>query len=180
MTGKDLYRQAVVQRLLPALRAFNPSLVLISMGFDPAAGDVGNIKSGAVERGMDLEPVDFEWVTTEVMKVADMCCGGRVVSVLEGGYGEYGKQSQQPLKQPTRLATRSSRGSATSAPTEPSFMAESGMNRDCLAISAAAHVARLVDPYGPVRASTGTILSTAATKERTVPSVHVLSTPARP
>jgi acetoin utilization deacetylase AcuC-like enzyme len=36
---------------------------------------------------MDLRPEDFEWVTTEIMRIADLCCSGRVVSVLEGGYG---------------------------------------------------------------------------------------------
>jgi predicted lipid-binding transport protein (Tim44 family) len=30
-------------------------------------------------------------VTKEVQAVADMCCGGRVVSVLEGGYGCHDK-----------------------------------------------------------------------------------------
>ena len=29
---------------------------------------------------------DFRWVTEEICKVADACCGGRVVSTLEGGY----------------------------------------------------------------------------------------------
>ena len=36
---------------------------------------------------MDLGPEDFEWVTTEISRIADLCCSGRVVSVLEGGYG---------------------------------------------------------------------------------------------
>lgn len=74
------------------------------MGFDPAAGDVGNTKvgGGETERGMDLEPEDFKWVTSEVLHVADLCCGGRVVSVMEGGYGEYNNPK------PSRLTTRSS------------------------------------------------------------------------
>jgi acetoin utilization deacetylase AcuC-like enzyme len=64
----------------------------MSSGFDAAAGDVGNCRNYAglrCERGMDLSPEDFGWATTEVLKVADLCCGGKVVSVLEGGYGEY-------------------------------------------------------------------------------------------
>ena len=118
------------------------------MGFDAAAGDVGNTKSQGLvspERGMDLEPEDFEWVTTEVLKVADLCCGGRVVSVLEGGYGEYNKQIK-PVRPPPQQ--RVTRGNA-SAPVQSALPpVDSIMNRDCLAISAKAHLHRLVDPYG--------------------------------
>ena len=42
LTGREAYRQAIVQRLIPSLRAFNPGLILLSMGFDAASGDVGN------------------------------------------------------------------------------------------------------------------------------------------
>ena len=98
LRGREGYRQAIVQRLIPSLRAFNPSLILLSIGFDAAAGDVGNCRQlpdglglgGTVSRmGIDLLPEDFAWTTTEIMKIADICCGGKLVSVLEGGYGEY-------------------------------------------------------------------------------------------
>ena len=39
--------------------------------------------------GLDLEPDDFRWTTDIILDVASKCCDGRVVSVLEGGYGEY-------------------------------------------------------------------------------------------
>jgi len=74
-------------------------LILLSIGFDAAAGDVGNIRHFPGEQsrmGIDLRPDDFAWTTTEIMKIADICCGGRLISVLEGGYGEYtpgGKQA---------------------------------------------------------------------------------------
>lgn len=74
------------------MRAFNPSLILLSIGFDASAGDVGNIRNFVGQpskAGIDLKPEDFSWTTTEIMKIADICCGGRLVSVLEGGYGEY-------------------------------------------------------------------------------------------
>jgi acetoin utilization deacetylase AcuC-like enzyme len=35
---------------------------------------------------------DFEWVTTCLVRIANSCCNGRIVSALEGGYqigGEY-------------------------------------------------------------------------------------------
>ena len=36
--GRLAYRRAIVQRLIPALRAFSPGLILISAGFDGAQG----------------------------------------------------------------------------------------------------------------------------------------------
>ena len=38
---------------------------------------------------LDLTPADFEWATSQILTVASVCCPGKVVSVLEGGYGNY-------------------------------------------------------------------------------------------
>ncbi len=172
LTGRDAYRQAIIQRLLPALRAFNPSLILLSTGFDPASGDVGNTRNAPITTvlpdgtshtvsesavGMDLTCEDFAWVTSEVMNIADICCAGRVVSVLEGGYGSYNtaareqaraKLAKNNQKVPTGSArtTRDQRGTreaSTSAGSIPAVL-----DRHILAASAAAHVHRLVDAYG--------------------------------
>lgn len=88
-SGRLAYRQAIQNRLLPALRAFNPDLILISAGFDAARLDLGNARHerGGERMGLDLEPEDYAWTTRKVLEVADICCQGRVVSVLEGGYG---------------------------------------------------------------------------------------------
>lgn len=88
-SGRLAYRQAIQNRLLPALRAFNPDLILISAGFDAARADVGNARHerGGERMGLDLEPEDYAWTTRKVCEIADICCHGRVVSVLEGGYG---------------------------------------------------------------------------------------------
>lgn len=89
--GRIAYRRAIQNRLLPALRAFNPDLILISAGFDACKGDVGNAKheyAGKERMGLDLEPEDYAWTTRKIMEIADICCQGRVVSVLEGGYGK--------------------------------------------------------------------------------------------
>lgn len=89
-TGRETYRRAIQQRLLPALRAFNPDLILISLGFDASRGDVGNARhyaGGKEAAGIDLEPEDYAWTTRKIMEVADICCQGRVISILEGGYG---------------------------------------------------------------------------------------------
>jgi len=89
-TEREAYRRAIQQRLLPALRAFNPDLILISLGLDASGKDVGNARhyrNGKEMQGIDLKPEDYAWSTRKIMEVADICCQGRVVSVLEGGYG---------------------------------------------------------------------------------------------
>lgn len=68
-TGRDAYRRAIQQRLIPALRAFNPDLIIISIGFDASKDDVGNARhySGGKESvGMNLEPEDYAWTTSRV------------------------------------------------------------------------------------------------------------------
>ncbi len=90
--GRQAYRRAIQDRLLPSLRAFNPDLILISAGFDACKGDVGNAKheiGGKEKIGIDLEPEDYAWTTRKILEIADICCKGRVVSVLEGGYGRH-------------------------------------------------------------------------------------------
>ena len=64
-------------------------MILISAGFDAARLDVGNARHerGGERMGLDLEPEDYAWTTRKVLEIADICCQGRVVSVLEGGYG---------------------------------------------------------------------------------------------
>ncbi|CAM9162818.1 unnamed protein product, partial [Ectocarpus fasciculatus] len=129
IAGREAFRQAISLRLLPALRAFNPSLILLSTGFDAAAGDVGNCRGA--EEGMDLTLEDFEWVTTEVLRVADICCNGRVISVLEGGYG-----------------ARKSAGNGRSSANKEHVADVEGLDRHILGDAAVSHVHRLVDPYG--------------------------------
>ena len=67
--GRHAYRRAIQDRLLPALRAFNPDLILISAGFDAAKADVGNARhfiGGKQIMGLDLEPEDYAWTTRKV------------------------------------------------------------------------------------------------------------------
>jgi acetoin utilization deacetylase AcuC-like enzyme len=87
--GRVAFRHAVRQRLVPSLRAFDPDLVLLSAGFDGGSTDQGNVNLDDELRpnGLDLEEADFEWLTRQLLGVANVCCEGRVVSVLEGGYG---------------------------------------------------------------------------------------------
>ena len=66
--GRLAYRRAIEQRLLPALRAFNPDLIILSTGFDAARGDVGNARHyvNGEAMGLDLEPEDYAWTARKV------------------------------------------------------------------------------------------------------------------
>ena len=76
--GGAEFHAAFEQRILPRLNAFAPELIVISAGFDAHHLDpLANI---------NLYGSDFRWVTQQLMEVADKHAGGRVVSVLEGGY----------------------------------------------------------------------------------------------
>jgi acetoin utilization deacetylase AcuC-like enzyme len=76
--GGAAFRAAFETRILPRLREFRPELVIISAGFDAHMRDpLANI---------NLAEADFIWVTQKIMDLADSCAGGRVISLLEGGY----------------------------------------------------------------------------------------------
>ena len=76
--GGAAFRAAFETRILPRLAEFRPELVIISAGFDAHMRDpLANI---------NLAEADFIWATQKLMDLADNCAGGRVVSLLEGGY----------------------------------------------------------------------------------------------
>jgi acetoin utilization deacetylase AcuC-like enzyme len=76
--GGAAFRAALETRILPRLAEFKPELVIISAGFDAHMRDpLANI---------NLAEADFVWATQKLMDMADTCAGGRVVSLLEGGY----------------------------------------------------------------------------------------------
>jgi acetoin utilization deacetylase AcuC-like enzyme len=78
--GSDgaLFRKAWETKILPALDAFAPDLLLVSAGFDAHRADP--------LAGLELEEEDFAWVTERLTEIAGRHCGGRLISVLEGGY----------------------------------------------------------------------------------------------
>jgi hypothetical protein len=53
-----------------------------------------------VTRTVDLEPADYAWTTWKILEIADICCQGRVVSVLEGGYGKTPATANPEASQP--------------------------------------------------------------------------------
>ena len=76
--GSREFREAVREVWIPALNKFEPEMILFSAGFDAHAED-----DMAMLRFTDA---DYGWVTGQVKAVADRHAGGRIVSMLEGGY----------------------------------------------------------------------------------------------
>jgi acetoin utilization deacetylase AcuC-like enzyme len=77
-TRGDGFRQVVSDVWVPALRDFAPQAVFISAGFDAHYED-DMASLGLVES-------DYAWVTQQLKAVAKETAGGRIVSMLEGGY----------------------------------------------------------------------------------------------
>ncbi|GGD08048.1 histone deacetylase family protein [Aureimonas glaciei] len=80
--GSEAFREAFTSRIMPALRAFRPDLVIISAGFDAHWRDP--------LAGLQLVEDDFDWATGELMDIADRFSAGRLISLLEGGYDLVG------------------------------------------------------------------------------------------
>jgi acetoin utilization deacetylase AcuC-like enzyme len=84
-SGRKEILGAVENSLAPAAERFRPDLVVISAGFDSRVGDpLGRFT---------LTDRDFGDLTRAVMEIAARHAGGRVVSVLEGGYNLDGLAS---------------------------------------------------------------------------------------
>eukprot|EP00440_Ansanella_granifera_P073636 gb/GFBE01079905.1/.p1 GENE.gb/GFBE01079905.1/~~gb/GFBE01079905.1/.p1 ORF type:complete len:1002 (+),score=244.01 gb/GFBE01079905.1/:1-3006(+) len=72
------FREGLRTQVLPQLQAFDPDMIFVSAGFDGHEDDlIGN--------GRNVEE-DYAWATQQLLAVANSCCQGRLVSVLEGGY----------------------------------------------------------------------------------------------
>lgn len=77
-SGDPEYRAAFEKDLIPAAEKFAPDLILISAGFDGHAEDP--------LAGTRLTEAGYRFMTETLTGLADRYCGGRLVSVLEGGY----------------------------------------------------------------------------------------------
>ena len=77
-TGSVEFRQAMNDRILPALGDFAPDFTFISAGFDAHAADP--------LAHLNFVEEDFAWATREIMDIAEAGSSSRVVSTLEGGY----------------------------------------------------------------------------------------------
>jgi len=72
------YAEAIRGRLLPALRAYAPDVLVLSAGFDAWRADPLG--------GMRVTEGGFADWGTWLRELAEEVCGGRVLAVLEGGY----------------------------------------------------------------------------------------------
>lgn len=76
--GSEAFRAAYTERLFPAVEAFAPQMIFISAGFD------GHIEDDM--SGLELHDADYVWVSERIFELAARHAGGRLVSLLEGGY----------------------------------------------------------------------------------------------
>jgi acetoin utilization deacetylase AcuC-like enzyme len=84
-SGRREILGAFQEKLAPAMKEFRPDLLLISAGFDSRIDDpLGRFV---------LTDTDFRDLTMLMREVADQYAGGRLISVLEGGYNLAGLQA---------------------------------------------------------------------------------------
>jgi acetoin utilization deacetylase AcuC-like enzyme len=76
--GDEEYFEAMRSTVIPALHDFKPEMLLISAGFDAHRDDP--------LAQINLSDDAFEIITRQLVDFADHACGGKVVSLLEGGY----------------------------------------------------------------------------------------------
>lgn len=81
-SGDQEYVEAFEQKLRPAALAFSPQFVFVSAGFDAHENDTLG--------GMRVTTEGYGKLSRIVKGIADQCCEGRLVAVLEGGYGLAG------------------------------------------------------------------------------------------
>lgn len=77
-TKGEQFREKITAHWIPALHKFKPELIIISAGFDAHIEDDMSQVS--------LTEADYRWVTDELKMIANEYGGGKIVSVLEGGY----------------------------------------------------------------------------------------------
>lgn len=74
----EQYRNAMLNIVFPTAAAYNPQMLLLSAGFDAHYLDpLAN---------MNLDDSDFYELTKLTLSLCDKHCGGKLLSVLEGGY----------------------------------------------------------------------------------------------
>ncbi len=76
--GDDEYKRKIMRDLVPAFDEFRPEVIIVSAGFDAHASDYMS--------DIQLSTEGFSWMMREIFQMADRNAGGRLISVLEGGY----------------------------------------------------------------------------------------------
>ena len=75
------WRKTFAEHVIPNLAEFKPDFILISAGFDAHEKDHIHLSTDTT-----VTEFDYQWVTEQLQIVANQCCDGRLVSILEGGY----------------------------------------------------------------------------------------------
>ncbi|MBT28050.1 MAG: hypothetical protein CMO01_00205 [Thalassobius sp.] len=76
-SGGKVMREAW-QGIFRAVADFHPDLILVSAGFDAHGDDPLSDLNWCLE--------DYRWLGRQLAGLADSCCDGRILSILEGGY----------------------------------------------------------------------------------------------
>lgn len=77
-SGDEDYRKAFEQMLFPAANTFRPEILVLSAGFDAHRNDP--------MADIELTEEGFRFMSRFVVELANRFCGGKIVSILEGGY----------------------------------------------------------------------------------------------
>jgi acetoin utilization deacetylase AcuC-like enzyme len=77
-TGHSAYQQLFSEQVIPALKDFNPQLLLVSAGFDAHHDDP--------LASLEFSELTYQWLGEQLGAIAEEYCQCRILSVLEGGY----------------------------------------------------------------------------------------------
>lgn len=77
-TGHDMYQEIFQERIITAIENYAPQLLLVSAGFDAHAQDP--------LAGLAFTDETYAWLGTTLKELSNKYSGGKMLSVLEGGY----------------------------------------------------------------------------------------------
>jgi acetoin utilization deacetylase AcuC-like enzyme len=76
--GDEEYRRLLMGDLVPLIKKFKPEFIILSAGFDAHESDLMS--------GTNLTTYGYDFVSEVMLNLVNTLTGGKVVSVLEGGY----------------------------------------------------------------------------------------------
>ena len=76
--GDREYKDVVKTDMIPAMEAFAPEFLLVSTGFDAHVDDAMS--------NVSLTTAGYSWIMAQLVALSQRIAGGRLISVLEGGY----------------------------------------------------------------------------------------------
>ena len=100
---------AIINQVTPTVEAFCPDLIVLSAGFDGHKNDPLGLGG--------LSAADFEHITDVACQIASRCCSGRLISIMEGGYGVPCCRPQTNLFLPKGVKATPEANSTSKAPT---------------------------------------------------------------